>query len=103
MMLTPDAKWSERILALQHGSHPLQMEWQHEPTQTHPSPELRLKGSCNMHTLLTQSHGSLKASSFRESSMRLFATYRNFKFVNRQIIDPCTEKKMQYKSPCYLN
>lgn len=45
-----------------------------------------------MHTLLTWSHGVLKVSSFREPKMSLFAMYSNFKFVNRQIIDPSTEK-----------
>lgn len=34
--------------------------------------------------------------------MRLFATYSSFKFVNKQIIDPCTREKFN-TSLCSLN
>lgn len=36
MMLIPDAKLNERLPALQHGSHTLQMEWQCTATPNTP-------------------------------------------------------------------
>lgn len=38
MMLTPDTKLNERLPALQHGSHTLQMEWQCKATPNTPIP-----------------------------------------------------------------
>lgn len=103
MMLSPDANLNEEIPALQHGSHALQMEWQCLPTPNTPN---SCRAEWKDHATCTHSWpGVMGFWKYHPSENQKWVCLPCILILNlltdKLLILPL--RKIQYKSPCYLN